>query len=96
MPTDEQLRRVGVYPGLYSRGVPAGVAADVRHPHIYILAFKAQVQRVGAAYILPVDIAINTTQGFKGGQFIGQFNGAEIARVPYLVAVLEMLEYGII
>lgn len=96
MPANEQLWRVSIYFGLYSRGVPAGVTADVGHPYIHILAFKAQVQRVSAAYILPVDIAINTTQGLKGGQFIGQFNSAEIASVPYFVAVFKMFKYGII
>jgi hypothetical protein len=77
-------------------GIFSGITADMDHQHLYFLTGEAKFLRVYASDIIPVDIAINASQWFKGFQFISYFSGAKIPRMPDLIAIFKMFENGVI
>jgi hypothetical protein len=68
----------------------------MRHPYVHLFAFKTQVLGVSQPDVFPVNITINTAQGFKGSQLIRQFYRAKITGMPYLVTIFKMFENGIV
>lgn len=96
MTTDEKLRWMGLnrFPDLGT--VPSGIPADVCHPHVNGLTVKTKVFRKQGTDLFPIDVPIHASQGSERSQGICNGNAAKIARVPYLVARVKMLEYGVI
>ncbi len=96
VPADKKLRRLSVYFTLYRRTVFTWVTADMRHPNINIFTLKTQVFGKGLADIRAVDITVNTFERFKGLQFFYYLQIAEIAGMPYLVAVFKMFKNRVV
>jgi hypothetical protein len=96
MTADKQLWRVGVNLRLYQRTVPVGIAADVGNPNVHILAFKAQVFRVGFADVAAIYIAVNAFKRFKRSKFISHLYIAKITGMPNFVAVFKVFKNGIV
>jgi hypothetical protein len=93
MAIDEQLGRISCQLLFNGRVVSGRVAADMGHVHFHVLAFPAQLFRVHAADLITVDIPIHTFERFKGFQVFRYLQGAEIARMPDLIAGDEVFEY---
>jgi hypothetical protein len=96
MPANEQFRGLSVNLTLNKWAIMIRITANMCHPDINLLAIETQVFRVYDPHILSVDIAINTAQGFKGSEFIGEFYVSKIAGVPYFVAVFKMFENRVV
>ena len=89
---DEELRRVLEDVGTDARIVVAGVAADMFHEHLSVLAFPAEHLREDAPHVTAVDVAIDGLQWTECRQFLRHFDGADVPGVPDLVAGLEIVE----
>lgn len=69
--------------------VATGIAPDVGHQHRERFASEAGRCGPGQAGGAVVDVAIDGVQGFEGGDAVGQFDRADVARVPQFVHLGE-------
>ena len=88
----EQLRRRGVYPRPYAGVVVAGVAADVFHQHVGVLAFPSQQFGIHQSQVAPVAVAAHRPEHAELGQAGRHLRRPYVAGVPYLVARLEVVQ----
>lgn len=96
MAADEELRCVCVQL-FFDGGVVAwGIAADMGHEDLYTFRLPVQFFRVDAPDIRPIYITVYSSQRFEAGEALGEGDGAEIPRVPDLVAGIEMPEDGFV
>ena len=90
---DEELRFVFRDQG-FDPGIIAGwVAPDMGHEDLHFFAGEEQVLGKVGADLLAIDIAVDTAQGFEFTQFISKGHIPEIAPMPDLIAVLEMMRH---
>ena len=89
MPGDEEFGMQRLYLCRCARVVMARVAADMGHQHPHALAFECEEIRVDAACEPSVDVARDGAQGFERRDRVGQFERADVARMPDFVHVLE-------
>jgi hypothetical protein len=92
MPADEQVGRVVAELLAHGRIVLGRVTADVRHPNVQFFAHKSLVFKVLFPHIRAVNIPENRPKRLESGQPGGYLKLANVARVPYFVALGEMLE----
>ena len=76
--------------------VPAGITADVRHQHVGTFTVPAQHQWEHASQVAPVAIATYSPQGTNLLQSHGQFHRTDVAGMPYLVTLLEVLAVAVV
>ena len=94
MPADEQLRGTGDELFFDVGCITGWVTADVRHVHFHAFALPAQLFGVYGADVVAIDIAVYTFQWFECAELLGKGDGAEIAGMPYFIALVEMGEHG--
>lgn len=96
MSADEKLGAVQVQ-FLFGFGViPGRIATDMTYQHFYLFAMENQLFGVKGAYILAIDVSVNTPEWLEFAELPGQADGTEVAGMPDLVAIPEMIENGII
>ena len=84
---NEEVGRVGKDFRADASVVVAGVSADVFHQDVGLLHAEAQNFGEQAPHISAVDIAVNGSQRADVGQAVGHFHGADVACVPYFIAL---------
>ena len=70
----------------------AGIAADMGHEDIDILDAETIELREGIAHVAGVHIAEDSAGGFELAQGLEEFETADIACMPDLIDVFEMLQ----
>lgn len=70
--------------------VASWITADVRHHHLHALHLEVRHARVHQPDFLPVDVPVDGAEGLHGGELVGQGDGANVARMPNLVAFAEV------
>ena len=90
MPGNEQLWALLIYYAAYGGAVLAGVASNVGHHHVALLDLEPEHLTVAAAYLLPVDVAVHGAHGAMAFQLVYDKLTANVAGMPYLVAVGKM------
>ena len=93
---DKEGRRVGVELVDDTAVVATRIAADVSHQDVGSLAGPPQFLGEHEAEVAAVAVADHGTQGAESGKAIGKLGAADVAGVPYLVALGEVLEVLII
>ena len=93
---DKQLGRACQQAAGNGRVVASGIAADVLHHDLRTIDGEAQGLWEEAAQFLPVDVAVDSTQGAEVGQSLGHLQGAYVAGVPDFVAGLEVLQVSVV
>ena len=86
---DDQVRAVLPDGVEKRRGIASRIAADVGHQHRDLLAREAGRFGPREAGGVVVDVAVDGVQGFEGGDAVGQFDRADVARVPQFVHLGE-------
>lgn len=76
--------------------VMAGIAADVLHEHVGGFAAEAQHDGEEAAQVAAVAVAAHGTERAEGGEAFGHLERADVARVPYLVTLGEVLRVAVV
>lgn len=66
------------------------ITADVRHHHLHALHLEVRHAWVHHPDLLPVDVPVDGAEGFHRGELVSQDDGANVARVPNLVAFAEV------
>lgn len=88
---NEEPRRMRINLAADAGIVLAGIAPNVLHQHIHLLTLPPIGFRESDANIAAVYVAIHRTQWSDFCQSVSHFHGADVARVPNFIAVLEML-----
>ena len=91
MTGDEEAWRGCAQLARHGAVVTAGVAADVFHQHVDVFAAETELQGELAAHVRAVNVAVHAAQGSYGAEAVGNGERAEVAGVPYLVAVGEVV-----
>lgn len=73
--------------------VVAGVPSNVRHENADAFAFPIQVSRQIGADVGAIYVAINSPHRFKLSQPVQNIGGTKIPRMPYLIALREVLKH---
>ena len=71
------------------RIVVAGIAADVGHQHLHLLAAEGEEVGVDAAGHAAVDVARDGAQGLEGGNAVGQLERPDVSRMPDLIDLAQ-------
>ena len=82
---------MGVHGATDGGVVFAGVAANVLDEDIDALTGEAVFLGETVAQVAAVDVAIDGTEGRNGGEFVGDFHGADVASVPDFIALGKIL-----
>ncbi len=93
---DEEVGRAHKELSANAAVVVSGVAADVFHQDVCVFATKAQGGGVEASQVSSVAVAADGAQGFEAGKPLGEFECADVAGVPYLVAFGKMLGVALV
>ena len=91
MPADEKPGRAFVELPADGGGIVAGIASDVRHQHIGLLAFPSELLSVQHPKVAAVAVAAYGPQGAELRQLLCDLHGADVPGVPYLVAFGKVL-----
>ena len=89
-------KKPGRVPGQFffdARCIPARVAADMDHKHFYFFAAPPFLLGIHRSYIPSVYIAPHALQRTKSLQPVGNFDGAEIACMPYFIAGFKIAKH---
>ena len=89
MPGDEEFQVHGLDFLYGARIVMAGITPDVGHQHLHPFAFESQECGVDAAGHAAVDIAAHGTQRLESSNPVGEFDRADVARMPDFVHVFQ-------
>ena len=76
--------------------VAPGIAADMGHEDVGTLACPSQLLREHQPQVGTVAVADDSTQGTESGEAVGEFHGTDVAGMPYLVALGEILQVLIV
>src|SRR5690554_61498 len=90
VPGDKEFRRVRRKPGAYGRIVASRVASNMCDQYIHSLERETESGRVSNAGGAIVDIAMDCPERLHLFETGSQFEGADISRVPYFVARVEI------
>src|SRR5215469_14026688 len=96
MSADEQTGLCGQDDLLRTRIVTARITANVRHINPKTFTRPIQVFGKLGANLRTIDISIYATSGFELAQPLQDFHYAKVAGVPYLIALREILEQGLV
>jgi hypothetical protein len=93
MATDEYVRRIS-YEDLFDTSwIPSWVTRDMSHPDLHSFTLESGILGNLLSNGLVIDVSVNGTNGFEISQLLQYLQRAKIARVPYLVTVLESGQY---
>ena len=87
---DEQVGHGGIKLLAYARVVLPWVSAYVGHHNLCLLALPCQCFGVYPAQVASVYVAVHGLEGPDVLQAVGQFQGTDVAGMPYLVAFGEV------
>ena len=90
--TDEELGRTGVELVADAPIVATGISSDVRHQDVCALAVPSQFLGIHQTEVTSVAVADDSTQRTELGQPLGYFHAADVAGMPYLVALGKVFE----
>ena len=96
MARDEKLWRRGI--DLSSDGgiIVAGITADMLHKHIGVLASESELFGKHESEVAPIAVAADGSEGSEGSKSVCNLRTADVARMPYLVAGLEITEVFVV
>ena len=92
VPANKEIRFLSLEHLSNALGIALGVTSDVDHQDLHPFALELPYLRVFIANLRAVDIAPNGLQGAKLSQFLSQAQGADISRMPDLIALFEKAE----
>lgn len=90
--TDEELGRTGEELIADAPVVAAGITSDMGHQHIRSLTSPSKLLRKHTTQVAAVAVADNGSQGSESSKAVGKFYGTDVARVPDLIALAEVLQ----
>ena len=93
---DEEFGWRRIYASHNRAVVIAGISPDMLHQHIHLLAFESEHLWKHASEVSTVAVAAHSPQRTESRQAVGEFGTADVARMPYLVARLEIFQVFII
>ena len=96
VPTDEELGWTGVELVADAPVVATWVTADVGHKHVRTLARPAQQLGKHATEVAAIAVPDDGSQGTEGGKTVGEFDTTDVASVPDLVTLCEILHVLVI
>ena len=79
-----------------TRVVIARIPADMGHVDGDALAFPAEIDRQVGAKFRPVNVPVNSPDRLEGSETIQYVRSSEVARVPHLIALGEVMEDSVI
>ena len=92
MAGNEQLGRRGIERGADRRVVVAGIAPNMLDQHVNILTLEAVEFAVHQPQVATVAVAADGTERAERCQPFCHLNGADVARMPYLIARFEVVQ----
>ncbi len=94
--TDEEVGRTVDELGIDGTVVMPGVASDVGEQDLGLFTAEAEELGEHATQLSAVAVAYDCSQGTKGSEAVGDLGGADVACVPYLIALCKVLYIAVI
>ena len=96
MAADEELGRTGIEAAADAGVVVTGIAADVLHEYFDFFATEPVFFAEHVTQVASVDVAIDGAQGCYLPEAFGEFDGADVAGMPYLVTFAEVFLVSVV
>ncbi len=93
VPADKYLWGANIQHRLHPARKAGRIATNVGYPYIHPFNTETIIQRVFGAHIVPINVAIDCSYGFKGFQLLNNGNVANIACMPYFINIFKVLKH---